>query len=190
MERVLCYIYKDMAEFEVMFALNILGYNPEIMVCMIAEDKAPLQSKAGITFMPDFTVKEALNLTDVEGLIIPGGWSDEQSPELTELIQKLDKDEVMLAAICRGPSFLARAGALEGVNYTTTYSEELVEELKVVDPFDRENFVDENVVVDGRFITAKGFAFIDFAVEILDYFEMFEDADDKDDFAREHKGRD
>jgi len=177
-----------MAEFEVIFALNILGYNPEIMICMVAEDKAPVQSKAGITYMPDFTVKEALKLSDVEGLIIPGGWSDEQSPELSDLINKIDEEEKLLAAICRGTSFLARAGALDGVNYTTTYSEELVEELGVVDPFDRDNFSDDNVVVDGRFITAKGFAFIDFAVEILDYFEMFEDEEEKDDFAREHKG--
>ncbi|MBI9105343.1 MAG: DJ-1/PfpI family protein [Spirochaetales bacterium] len=188
MERVLCLIYKEMAEFEVIFALNILGYNPDIMVCMIAEEKGPLQSKAGITYMPDFTIKEALDLTDVEGLIIPGGWSDEQSPELTQLICKLDEEEKMLAAICRGPSYLARAGALDTVKYTTTYTEELANDLGVEDPFDRENFIDENVVVDGRFITAKGFAFIDFAVEILDYFEMFEDDDDKDDFAREHKG--
>ena len=188
MERVLCYIYKEMAEFEVIFALNILGYNPEIMVCLIADEKGPLQSKAGITYMPDFTVKEALTLTDVEGLIIPGGWSDEQSTDLSALINKLDDEERLLAAICRGPSYLARAGALDTVNYTTTYSEELVEELKIEDPFDRENFVDENVVVDGRFITAKGHAFIDFAVEILDYFEMFEDVEEKEDFAREHKG--
>lgn len=188
MERVLCYMYKDMAEFEVIFALNILGYNPDIMICTIAEKKGPLQSKSGITYVPDFTVEEALKLTDVEGLIIPGGWSDEPSPEFSKLITKLDEQEKMLAAICRGTVYLARANALEGVEYTTTYSEELVEELKVVDPFDRENFVDENVVVDGRFITAKGHAFIDFAVEILDYFGMFEDDDDKDDFSREHKG--
>ncbi|HAK44800.1 MAG TPA: thiamine biosynthesis protein ThiJ [Spirochaeta sp.] len=188
MKKIFGLIYDDMAEFEVILALDVLGYHPSLEVSLIAQTKEVVKSKAGLNFLPDYTIDEALKLSHVEGLIIPGGWSDEQSPELSSLIRKLDEEEAMLAAICRGPSFLARAGVLDDVKYTTTYSEQLVEELKVRDPFDRSNFVDQKVVVDGRFITAIGSAFIDFSVEVLDYFMMFDDENDKENFRNVHKG--
>lgn len=188
MNRILCLIYKEMAEFEVIFALNVLGYNPELEVCLIAQESEPVKSRAGITYLPDHTIKEALKLSDVEALIIPGGWSDEQSPELTQLIRKLNNEQKLLAAICRGSSYLARAGVLGSVKYTTTYSLDLVKELGVKDPFNRDNFIQQNVVDDEHFITAVGSAFIDFAIEIMDYFDMFDDDEDKDEFRRKHKG--
>ena len=188
MERILCYIYKEMAEFEVIFALNLLGYNPELEISLIANNSNPVRSKAGITYVPDYTIRQAIELQDVEALIIPGGWSDEQSSELTALIKKLNNEEKLLAAICRGPSFLARAKVLGDAKYTTTYSEELVKKQNIKDPFNRDNYIKQNVVVDGHIITAVGSAFIDFAVEIIDYFDMFEDDNDKEDFRRQHKG--
>lgn len=188
MKRILGLIYKDMAEFEVIFALNVLGYHPELEVSLIAQTSEPVKSKAGLRYMPDYTIEEALKLKDVEALIIPGGWNEEQSLELSTLISKLDDKEAMLAAICRGPAFLAYAGVLDNVKYTTTYSVEHVKELGIDDPFNRDNFQDQNVVVDGRFITAIGSAFVDFAVEIADYFSMFDDEADKEDFRKTHKG--
>lgn len=188
MKRILGLIYNDMAEFEVIFALNLLGYHPELEVSLIAQSAEPVKSRAGLTYMPDFTIEEALKLDDVEALIIPGGWNDEQSDDLTALIKKLDDEEVLLAAICSGPAFLARAGVLDDIKYTTTYSKESAKTSGVKDPFDRNLFQEQNVVVDGRFITALGSSFVDFAVEVLDYFEMFEDEADKEDFRKTHKG--
>lgn len=188
MKRILGLIYNDMAEFEVILALNMLGYHPSLEVSLVAQTKDPVKSKAGLTYLPDFSVAEALKLDDVEALIIPGGWNEEQSLELSTLISKLNDEEAMLAAICLGPAFLACAGVLDDVKYTTTYSEERVLELGIDDPFNRANFQKQNVVVDGRFITAVGSAFIDFAVEILDYFDMFDDESDKEDFRKIHKG--
>ncbi|MDC7228354.1 MAG: DJ-1/PfpI family protein [Spirochaetales bacterium] len=188
MKKIFGLIYNDMAEFETVFALNILGYHPSLEVALVAESRDPVLSKAGLTFVPDYSFNEAAKLADVEGLIIPGGWNDQQSPALTRLIQKLDAKEALLAAICRGPRFLACAGVLEGVKYTTTYSPEAAKAAGEEDPFDRENFVDEKVVVDGRFITAIGSAFVDFAVEIADYFDMFDDEEDREVFRLEHKG--
>ncbi len=179
MRKILSYIYKDMADFEVTLALNLLGFSGEFEIILIAENKEVVKGKGGISYMPDKTVKEALELNDVDALIIPGGSNDEQSNELTELINKLDSQNKLLAAICRGPSYLARAGVLKTAKYTTTYSIDVVKKLEVEDPFNRENFVKENVVRDGHIITALGNAFVDFAMEILNFFDMFDDDEDK-----------
>ncbi|WBW94922.1 hypothetical protein [Oceanirhabdus sp. W0125-5] len=61
----------------------------------------------------------------------------------------------------------------------------------VEDFFPRENFLSEKVVRDKNIVTAVGNAFIDFSMEILDYFEAFEGADnnaDKETFAKHYKG--
>lgn len=114
--------------------------------------------------------------------------NDEQREELTELIKKLHSEQKLLAAICRGPSFFARAGVLKDALYTTTYSEDLVKELDIKDPFNRENFRDDFVVIDQHYITAKGNAFVDFAVEILDRFDPCDKPEQKVDTKNYFKG--
>lgn len=57
-----------------------------------------------------------------------------------------------------------------------------------MDPFPRENFILERVVRDGNIIIAQGIAFIDFAIEICDWFNLFENKEEKDNFSREIKG--
>ena len=56
------------------------------------------------------------------------------------------------------------------------------------DPFPRENFVLERVVRDENIITAQGIAFIDFAIEICDWFNLFENQEDRNNFAKDIKG--
>ncbi len=75
----------------------------------------------------------------------------------------------LLAAICgSGTVFLAKAGILKNVEYTTpvtSWTQRYVEIFGENDPFPRENFVWNRVVRCKNVITAQGIAFIDFAVE-------------------------
>lgn len=56
-----------------------------------------------------------------------------------------------------------------------------------MDPFPRENFILERVVRDRNIITAQGIAFIDLAIEICDWFNLFENKEEKDNFSRDIK---
>jgi putative intracellular protease/amidase len=112
MYKVLCFIYDDTADFEMTFTLHVLATRVEKEIVNIAYEKQPVKSICGVLYQPLFKVKEALYLDYVDGLIIPGGFNDEQRPELTQLIKQLYAEQKLLAAICRGPSFLARAGVL------------------------------------------------------------------------------
>ncbi len=173
-------LWSNMADFEIAFALTILKVDAHKDIVTIAYEKRPINSIAGFTYMPQMTVIDSIGLTDIDGLIIPGGNNDEHREELTQLIVNINKANRLLGAICRGPVFLARAGVLSGRYYTTTYTEELTKRLSVEDPFDRTKYKNEDTVVDGNIITAKGNAFIDFGIEIADYFKLFKDKEEKE----------
>lgn len=80
----------------------------------------------------------------------------------------------LVAAVCFGPQFLGRAGLLKNYRYTTSCSPEKIRQLGCCDPFYRENYVEERVVADRNLITAKGYAFVDFAMAVCEYMGIFD----------------
>ena len=95
MGKILCFIYEDMVDFEMTLACHLA--NKEIVP--MAYEMKVIKSKSGLLYYPKMTVKEARNEPDVEGLIIPGGFNNEQREELTELINNLNNNGKLLAAI-------------------------------------------------------------------------------------------
>ena len=81
----------------------------------------------------------------------------------------------MIAAICAGPEFLAKAGILKGKRYTTSETPQDYEENNKSDPFPRETYEEARIVQDGNILTAQGHAFIDFAFKIWDWFNAYEE---------------
>ncbi|HYF84031.1 MAG TPA: DJ-1/PfpI family protein [Clostridia bacterium] len=188
MGKILCFVYNDMADFELTLATHFAGHYAGREIVPIAYDKAAVAAKPGLLYFPKATVTEALQLEDVDGLIIPGGWNSEQRPELTELIRRLDGENKLLAAICAGPQYFARAGVLGNHKYTTTLTTEELKESGEVDFFPRYNFLDEKIVRDRNMITAVGVAFVDFAVEIGDYLGIYEKPEEKKEYSDAYKG--
>lgn len=190
MEKVLVFIYEDMADFEITFVTHLLGADGGKEIVTIAYEDKLIKSKSGIIYKPARLIKDVLE-EEVEGLIIPGGWNGEIRPELIELIQSINAKGKLLAAICAGPRFLAKAGVLDNVKYTTSvteWTEKHVEQFEESDPFPRENFVSERVIRDGNIITAQGMAFVDFATEVCDWFGLFYDEEDRNNFSKSVKG--
>jgi len=132
-------------------------------------------------------ISDIKSLNDVAGLVIPGGSNNSISAELSNLITDLNEKKKLLAAICYGPLFLARAGVLGKNKYTTTAMPEALAELKQEDPFNREYYMEQAVVKDNHFITAIGSAFIDFAIEIADYLGLIKNKKEKDQLVKIYK---
>lgn len=174
MGKILCFIFKDFADFEITLALHKIRNVGKMDVLSVGYSYVPVVSESGLTYQPDLIISEAMNLDDIEGLLIPGGPIRDQPKELSELLIKLDQEGKMLAAICHGPQYLGRAGILNKCKFTTSCSIERINQLNVADPFPRENYVDKRVVRDGHIITAKGRAFVDFSFEIFDYLGIYQ----------------
>lgn len=188
MKKTLCFLYDTMADFEVTLACDLMAGFGDKEVISIAYDKAPKEGMSKLKYVADMTVKEAMDLEDVECLIIPGGMERILKDDFKELIQKLDKEGKLICAICAAPVYLAEAGILENHKYTTTLNEEYFKTNGIKDYFPWNNYVEERVVKDGNIITAKGRAFVDFAAEIIGVFGAYDDEDDKADFLKSYKG--
>jgi putative intracellular protease/amidase len=181
MNKILCFVSEEMADFEVTLVLQVLKNVGHREIVTVGYDLSPVVSQAGFTCLPDRTLVQALDLAEGEALIIPGGPIRLQRDDLTQLIHKIDSDRKLLAAICFGPQYLGRAGILDHHRFTTSCSEDTIKSLQVPDPYPRANFVAERVVRDGHVITAKGGAFVDFAFAIFDYLDIYAGRNDERD---------
>jgi len=191
MGKILVFIYDDMADFEITFATHLLGSDSGKSIITIAYEDKIIKSKSGMLYKPSMLIKDVLVKDDIEGLIIPGGWNGEIRIELISLIRKLNENNRLLAAICAGPRYLAKAGVLDNKYYTTSiieWTDKHRFQFDEEDPFPRKNFANVRVLKDRNVITAQGTAFIDFAIEICDWFSLFDSEEDRMNFTNTIKG--
>lgn len=191
MGKILVFIYDNMADFEMTLITYILGTDAKKEIITIAIEDRIVKSLSGLEYKPKKLVSEVLE-EDAEALIIPGGWYGEVEDVLITLIKNLYNEKKLLGAICAAPRFLAKAGILNEVKYTTSLSNWADSEREkfkdINDPFPRENFIAERVVKDKNVITAVGIAFIDFTIEICDWFNLFKNENEKMEFIKSIKG--
>ncbi|MDF2987426.1 MAG: putative intracellular protease/amidase [Eubacterium sp.] len=191
MNKILVFMYNDMADFEITYATHLLGHELSKVIVPCAYDMNPVKSKGGMLYLPAITISEA-KAEDYEGFIIPGGWNPVVREEMLQLINSFYDSGKLLAAICAGPRFFAKAGILNKVKYTTSiveWNQLRRDQFKEEDPFPRENFINTRVVRDGNVITSKGISFVDFAVEVAAYFGQFKNETEKQAFFNTITGR-
>jgi 4-methyl-5(b-hydroxyethyl)-thiazole monophosphate biosynthesis len=174
MKKVLCFLYDTYVDFEIALACYYVNEDQRYQLTYISYERTPVSSRAGMKVYPDMTVEEAIKVDDIEGLIIPGGHERPFKPELKQLIAKLNNKGKLLAAICAGPEFLAKSGIFNSKKFTTTMTPEEYKEKKEADPFPRENYIEKRMVKDNNIVTAKGSAFVDFALEIFEWFKLYD----------------
>ena len=179
MNKVLCFISDGMADFEVTLIFHKVKTIGHREIITVGYDLSPIVSESGLTYIPNQTLVQAMDLPSIQALIIPGGPIRSQRDELTELILKLYEEKKLLAAICNGPQYLGRAGILDNHRYTTSCSEAAIKALGVSDPFPRDNYVNKRVVQDEHIITAKGRAFVDFSFSVFDYLAIYAGREDE-----------
>lgn len=126
------------------------------------EAKGMLEGKT----RPDIAIKDAKN--EYDALVIVGGLGSKSylwdNKELKSLVQKMNKDKKVIAAICLSPVVLARAAILKDKEATVYDTEETKSEFKKYKVI----YKDKDVVVSDNIITANGpDASEDFAKEIV-----------------------
>lgn len=174
MSKVLCYIYEGMADFEITLLLHRLKNTGKKEIVAISENMAVIEAQSGLHYTPDRLISQITDVSEYEALIIPGGPVNNTRNEICPLIKEMIDADRVVAAICFAPQYLGRAGILQDYLFTTSCSEKKIQQLGCEDPFYRPNERDVRCLRDRNVITAKGFAFIDFAMEVCEVLEIFE----------------
>lgn len=173
-DKILCYIYDGMADFEISLLLHRLKNTGKRDIVSISESLDKLAAQSGLKYVPDRKIEEIDDLKEYEALIIPGGPINNKQNAIGRLAVQMISEGKLVAAICFAPQFLGRAGILAHYRFTTSCSVEKIKELGCEDPFYRANYVKERVVVDQNLITAQGYAFVDFTRAVCNYLGIFE----------------
>lgn len=182
MDKILCYIYEDMADYEISLLLHYLKNIGKRKIVTVSDAKKVLTGQTGLHFMADICIEElktADALEEYEALVIPGGPINNEQNGVCDLVREMEDKGKLIAAICFGPQFLARAGVLEVHEYTTSCTEEMIAEFGCKDPFNRTKLLNKRCVIDQNVITAQGHAFVDFAAAVCDYLNIFENAEQR-----------
>ncbi len=112
----------------------------------------------GYTEKPGYLVNADLGLDDVDpsnydGLVLPGGRAPEylrNRPKAVEIVRHFIEADKPIAANCHGPLLVIAAGGAKG--RTMTAFPELEPDVRAAGC----NYVNQDVVVDGSYVTVRG----------------------------------
>ncbi len=137
-------------EIEALAVVDILR-RAELDVVTIGIGGSAVCGSHGISVMAD-VADTLLTVDDIQAVVLPGGMPGtlhlEQSPVVRQLVERAVARDAYIAAICAAPSILGHWGLLKGRRAVCFPGFEEQLEGAVL--------CDEQVVQDGRIITARG----------------------------------
>lgn len=128
-----------------------------LKVITVSEKKGTAIGAGGGDTEVDLTFDE-LDLDEFDVIVFvggPGAYKYIEDEKIHQIARSAKNKEKIVAAICIAPAILAKAGVLQGKNATVWSSPLDKNPIKIL----KENgaiYVDKNVVVDGKIITANG----------------------------------
>lgn len=150
MPKVAVILADGFEEVEAMAIIDILR-RAEITVVVAGLHPGPVESARHVKVIPDAGI-DSIHADDFDMIVLPGGQpgSDNLNADgrVRDLVLEFHEKGKLTGAICAAPYVLANAGVLDGKKATAypTYDKRL----------GKAQYLDENVVSDGRVLTSKG----------------------------------
>jgi len=123
--------------------------------CKVASTTTePCTGMLGATVTPDLNVSD-VNVEEYDAVAMIGGtgvFSIIDNETIMKIFVEAKEKGKVIGAICAGPLIVANSGIMEGVRATMYPNDKYVEEYKELGV----NYVKEDVVVDGKIVTACG----------------------------------
>ncbi len=137
----------------------------DISVILAGCDTLEVKSARNITLICDKLLND-VNNNAIDGIILPGGIEGTKNLmrniRVRELLIDMDRQNLLVAAICAAPTVLYAAGI--------TGSRSITSHPAVANEFQGVSYREEKVVIDGNMITSRGVGTtIDFALTIVEY---------------------
>ncbi len=121
-KRILSLVQNEFEDLELWYPVLRLQEEGAIVTIAGPEEEAFYRGKNGLTIRSEMRYENAVN-GDWDALLIPGGWAPDKirrSPDVIELVQKMDRAERPIGQICHAGWVLASAGILKGRKVTST----------------------------------------------------------------------
>ena len=170
-------VVEGFADWEPAHAVAELRRYGKYRVETVGLTRDPVASMGGIRVLPSKSIGE-VDPADVAVFILPGGDRWENQPvekELQALLEKMDQQQVPIAAICGATTAVASMGLLMGRRHTSNGLPYL--RAKVPGYSEAEQYVDEPAVRDCGLITASGLGDVEFARELFEELNVLEPND-------------
>ncbi len=170
-------VFDGFADWEPSHALAELRRHGKYRVECVGLTSAPVRSMGGLVVLPSKAIAD-VDPADIALFMLPGGDSWETAPvepALAALLERLDAQEVPIAAICAATVAVSRIGLLRGRRHTSNGLDYL--RSHVANYAEADNYVDAPAVRDRHLITASGLADVEFAREIFAELGVFSDDD-------------
>lgn len=161
---VMIYPYFSLQEITCLTSCLKIWYDREIDI--FASSKEIVRSEEGFQVIADKTFDE-FDANDYNCIILPGiinplpALFDEEN---IKFLSKLAGVDIVIASISSSPLLLAKAGLLKNRKFTCGVFDEVIQYCDFIPAY---NVVHVPILKDQNVITAIGFAFREFAVEVL-----------------------
>lgn len=137
-------------------------------------DREPKRSIGGMTALPDLSLAEIPD--DIDGLVLIGGnfWRSRDALAVVPVVEAFRTAGKVIGFICDATYFAADHGFLNDAWHTGNNAEDLKKALGYTNAA---GFKWEDVVTDGKIITANGNSPVEFAAHVLRALDAAEEED-------------
>jgi putative intracellular protease/amidase len=159
-------IFDGLADWEAAHALCEINKSRRYDVIATGLTEKPVKTMAGLTIEPDATIS-AIAPEETAIFILPGGdmWEKRSNARVIDVLRRLRRAKVPIAAACAATLEVARAGLTRGIRHTSNSKSYLA--ANVSGYSDGDFYVDELAVSDDNIITTSGLGCVEFALEIV-----------------------
>ncbi len=128
--------------------------------------KDPVISIGGFKVLPDYDIHTLPQ--DYAGLVLVGGdnWFSPAAESVVPLVEKMIRENKLVAGICNASVFLGKHGFLNHVKHTSNTLEYL-KNMAGEKYAGEAHYIEKQAVRDGNVVTANGTAQLEFCREIL-----------------------
>ncbi|GIO25612.1 DJ-1/PfpI family protein [Ornithinibacillus bavariensis] len=177
MKKVLFFAYPTYVDFEIAHTLFFLRKLGKALITTATIDGHEVESLGGLITKAHLSLPE-VTLADYDLLLISGGDNVGEVMEdhtVQDFLCKANSLQMPIAAMCGSSVFLAQAGLLKGKSFTCN----AITFEKFKSHFEGAEYTGNRVEVLDNIITAKGAAFPEFTIAVIDKLGLWKDEDQR-----------
>ncbi|MTI33019.1 type 1 glutamine amidotransferase family protein [Xanthovirga aplysinae] len=175
-ENIFILLFNGFSDWEISYLTPELNKSEKCKIRYFSIDGSEITSMGGLKVKPDLSLED-IEISEVSALVLPGGeaWEKNEIKGINILIQNLNVDKKIIAAICTGTTFLGQHGYLDNISHTSNdinYLKAIAQNYK-----GENNYENTTAVTGENIITANGTAPLEFAREIFAKINLYSEKD-------------